>query len=421
MAAVYALIDGNSFYCSCERAFDPVLRRKPIVVLSNNDGCVIARTNEAKDLGLKMGDPWHLVKERPELKPVVWKSSNYVLYGDMSRRFFDVLGDWSPVVEPYSIDEMFVDFGGFGGSLFDRAAAMRADVRRRAKIPTCVGLGPSKTVAKLANKLAKMDRTGPGVVDLCDVDVRAAAYVDAPLGEVWGLGRQSQKKLEGQGVTTVAGFVAMPADLVRDLLTVTGLRTHAELRGVSCMTFADAPSSRKSIACTRSFGRAVTTWDELREAVATYAGRAGEKLRRFGMLAGAMQVFVRTNEFNDDPKYANQATFEIEPTADSLALVGAAVRALRGLWQPGFRYAKAGVLLLDLYQPDQLPAADLFATRDPERSRALMTALDAINGRYGRETVRPGGTRQQRAWSMRRANLSPCYTTRLDDLMPVLL
>ena len=415
---MFALIDGNSFYCSCERAFDPTLRRKPVVVLSNNDGCVIARTNEAKDLGLKMGDPWHLVSKRPELRPVIWKSSNYVLYGDMSRRFFEVLGDFSPVVEPYSIDEMFVDFGGFG-DLVGRAIAMRAAVLRHAKIPTCVGIGPTKTIAKLANKIAKGDRTGSGVIDLSTIEARAAAYPDTPLAEVWGLGRQSQRKLEGQGVTTVAGFIAMPPDLVRDMLTVTGLRTHAELRGIVCHTYSDMPASRKSIACTRSFGRAITTYDELREAVATYTARAAEKLRRFNLRAGAMQVFVRTNEFNNDPKYATQATFEIEPTADTLAMIGSATRALRGIWRPGFRYAKAGVLLLDLYRPDQLPAADLFASRDPERSHALMTALDAINRRFGRETVRPGATRLKTGWSMRRGNLSPCYTTRLSDIMPI--
>lgn len=418
---MFALIDGNSFYCSCERAFDPTLRRKPVVVLSNNDGCVIARTNEAKDLGVKMGDPWHLVKARPELRPVVWKSSNYVLYGDMSRRVFDVLTEWVPLVEPYSIDEMFLDLTGMPGDLAALSADIRAAVRRITKIPTCVGIGPTKTIAKLANKLAKADRDGPGVIDLSTAPARAAAYLEAPLAEVWGLGRAAQKKLAGQGVSTVAGFVAMPSDLVRDMLTVTGLRTHAELLGVSCMPFSDAPATRKSIACTRSFGRPVTTYDELREAVATYTARAAEKLRRFNLRAGAMQVFIRTNEFNNDPRYANQATFGIEPTADSLALIGSATRALRGIWRPGFRYAKAGVLLLDLYRPEELPAADLFASRDPERSRALMTALDAINGRYGRETVRPGGTRLAKGWAMRRANLSPCYTTRLDDLMPVIL
>ena len=316
---MFALIDGNSFYCSCERAFDPSLRGKPLVVLSNNDGCVIARTNEAKDLGLKMGEPWHIAGKRPELRPVIWKSSNYVLYGDMSRRMFDVLTGMVPRVEPYSIDEMFLDMAGVPADLPAIGAEIRAAVLRIAKIPTCVGFGPTKTLAKLANKLAKADRAGPGVVDLSRPDQRLAAFPGLPLGEVWGMGRSSVQKLDRAGVTTVEQFVAMPADQVRDMLTVTGARTHAELRGICCHPFSEMPAARKSIACTRSFGQAVTEWSQMREAVAAYAARAAEKLRRFGMLAGAMQVFMRTNEFNDDPKYANQVTFELEATADSLA------------------------------------------------------------------------------------------------------
>lgn len=416
---MFALIDGNSFYCSCERAFDPKLRDKPVVVLSNNDGCVIARTAEAKDLGIKMGDPWHLIGKKPELKGVVCKSSNYVLYGDMSRRMYAVLVDLVPEVDPYSIDEMFLDFRGLPGDLVARASEIRAAVRRIAKIPTCVGIGPTKTLAKLANKVAKLDRAGSGVCDLSCPDVRADLFPQLALGEVWGMGSASIEKLAGQGVRSVAEFAALPHDGVRKLLTVTGQRTHAELNGVACFPFAVHPQPRKSLAVTRSFGQAVTTWDDMREAVAAYTARAGEKLRRHGLRAAAMQVFMHTNRFNNDPSYANQTTFDIEATADSLALIASATRAAASLWRDGYRYAKAGVLLLDLYRPQDLPVADLFASRDPERSKALMTALDAVNARYGRDTLRPGAVRQGPSWSMRRANLSPCYTTRLDDLLKV--
>lgn len=417
---MFALIDGNSFYCSCERAFDPKLRDKPVVVLSNNDGCVIARTTEAKDLGLKMGEPWHLASKRPELKTVVAKSSNYVLYGDMSRRVFDVLSDMVPRVEPYSIDEMFLDYANLPLDLVELSQAVRAKVLKVAKIPTCVGMGPTKTIAKLANKLAKADRTGCGILDLSSPDVRASIYQKADISDVWGVGRASATKLSNLGVQTLAEFVALDPDLVRDMLTVTGQRTHAELRGISCMPFSEAPQSRKSIACTRSFGRAITDFEEMREAVATYASRAAEKLRRFNLKAGAMQVFMRTNEFNSDPKYSNSVTFEVEPTADSFALVGAATRAARSLWRDGFRYFKAGIVLVDLYQPAELPVTDLFASRDPVKSKALMTALDAINARHGRETVRPGGlAKQSGGWAMKRANLSPAYTTRVSDILLV--
>jgi DNA polymerase V len=389
------------------------------VVLSNNDGCVIARTDEAKALGLKMGDPWHLVSKRPELKPVIWKSSNYVLYGDMSRRMYEVLCGYAPRVEPYSIDEMFLDLDGLDCDLAELSREIRAAVRKVAKIPTCVGIGPTKTIAKLANKRAKADRVGVGVLDLTDPKVRSTVYGEIALSDVWGVGRASLEKLARLGAHTVADFVALPSEQVRDTLTVTGQRTHAELRGISCHPFGGMPAARKSIACTRSFGRAVTEWSDMREAVAAYASRAGEKLRRFGMLAGAMQVFVRTNEHNNDPKYANQVTFDLEETADSRALIVAATRAAHALWRDGYRYFKAGVILLDLYEPNQLPIASLFPSRDPASSKSLMTALDAINGRFGRDTVSAGGLIQRKAWAMRRGNLSPCYTTRLSDIPKV--
>lgn len=416
---MFALIDGNSFYCSCERAFDPTLRGKPLVVLSNNDGCIIARTPEAKDLGLKMGEPWHLVKKRPGIESVICKSSNYVLYGDMSRRMYEVLADMAPQVEPYSIDEMFLDLAGLPGDLTAFSADIRSAVRRIAKIPTCVGIGPTKTLAKLANKVAKADRHGSGVFDLSSADVRRAVFPGLDLGEVWGMGRASIDKLGRLSVKSVADFVAMDPDQVRDLLTVTGQRTHAELRGIKCFPFSINPQPRKSIAVTRSFGQAVTSWEDMREAIAAYATRAGEKLRRHGLKASAMQVFMHTNRFNNDPAYANQATVDIEPTADSLALIGTATRAARAMWREGYRYQKAGIVLLDLYQPGDLPVADLFATRDPERSKALMTALDAVNGRFGRNTIRPGAVAAAPTWGMRRGNLSPCYTTRDTDLLRV--
>lgn len=209
----------------------------------------------------------------------------------------------------------------------------------------------------------------------------------------------------------------MSQDSVRKLLTVTGLRTHAELGGVSCYPFSLNPPTRKTVAVTRSFGKAVTTWADMREAIAAYATRGAEKLRRHGLQAAAMQVFMHTNRFNSDPSYSNQRTVEIEATADSFALIKAATAAAGSIWRDGFRYAKAGIILVDLYRPSELPVSDMFATRDPERSKALMIALDAINGRFGRGTARPGGVGASPVWSMRRANLSPCYTTRLSDIL----
>ena len=412
---MFALIDGNSFYCSCERAFDPRLRGKPVVVLSNNDGCIIARTQEAKDLGLKMGEPWHIASKRPGLKSVVWMSSNYALYGDMSRRMYEVLVERAPAVEPYSIDEMFMDFTGIA-DMAALAADIRDHVRRVAKIPTCVGIGSTKTIAKLANKVAKSYRTGVGVCDLSTSDARLAAYPTIDISDVWGIGPASAAKLRKRGVNTVADFLTVPKEEIRGLMTVVGARTHAELNGISCIPFSEAPATRKSLAVTRSFGRAVTDWWEMEQAIASYATRAGEKLRRHGLIASAMQVFVRTNEFNKDPKYANQATFGIEPTMDTLMLIKNALRAGRRLWRPGYRYAKAGIVLIDLQPAEKMPET-LFPSIDPERSARLMGAIDRINERYGRRTLVPGRAGLAQRWSMRRQRLSPRYTTDVDDIL----
>lgn len=413
---MFALIDGNSFYCSCERAFAPELRDVPLVVLSNNDGCVIARTNEAKDLGIKMGDPWHLINRRTELKSVRWRSSNYALYGDMSRRIYEVLLDAVPAVEPYSIDEMFMDYRGLAGDLVSLSANIRATVRRVAKIPTCVGIGSTKTIAKLANKIAKKDRQGSGVCDLRHREKRQAHYRTLAVDEVWGLGPASVAKLAKAGVKSVAEFVAMAPDEARDLLTVVGLRTHAELRGISCAPFASAGPARKSIAVTRSFGKAVTLWPEMEQAISAYATRAGEKLRHHGLQATALQVFMNTNFFNNDPRYSAGLTVEIEPTADTFALISAAVRIAAKLWRPGFRYQKAGVILVDLFRRQDLPIT-MFPSRDPEKSAKLMQVMDAINAREGRGTIRPATVPASPVWAGRQRNVSPRYTTRLEEIL----
>ena len=419
MFEMFALIDGNSFYCSCERAFEPKLRGVPLVVLSNNDGCAIARTDEAKDLGVKMGDPWHIISKRPEMKSVQWRSSNYSLYGDMSRRIYELLLDAVPFVEPYSIDEMFMDYRGLPYDLTDYSSQIRETVLRVAKIPTCVGIGPTKTIAKLANKLAKKSRSGPGVINLVDPIYRATECKNITLGDVWGMGHASVSKLEKVGVKTVANFVAMSSDHVRDLLTVVGLRTHAELRGISCISLTGLSGAKKSLAVTRSFGRAITDWTEMREAVASFATRAGEKLRQSGLHASAMQVFMHTNRFNDDARYSGGLTVEIEPTADTFTLIASALRSARSIWKGGYRYQKAGVVLVDLYRSDELPV-QMFPSRDPIKSSKLMQTMDIINARQGRGTIRPAQVPSQAGWAGRQRIISPRYTTRADEILRAL-
>lgn len=415
---MFGLIDGNSFYCSCEQAFDPKLWNKPLIVLSNNDGCAIARTAEAKKLGVKMGDPWHLIKDKPEMKSVEWRSSNYELYGDMSRRMFQVLESIFPAVEPYSIDEMFLDLRGVANA-YALSHEARLQVRRIAKIPTCVGIGFTKTIAKLANGIAKDEPNWGGVCDMTDPEVRQSLYASTPLGEVWGMGSASVEKAAKLGAFSIADFVALPTELIRKSMTVTGLRAQAELRGQACLTMALSPPPKKMLAVTRSFGRAVTSYEEMREAVGTYAEIAGKRLRATGLCAAGMQVFIQTNEFAPkDPQYSPCRTFGIEATSDSRSLLGAALRAFSAIWRPGYRYAKAGVVLLDLHPAQALPAS-MFPTRDPAKSAALMRTIDLISDRHGRGAIRISSTAPEGSWNMRRRRLSPRYTTAADEMLMV--
>lgn len=413
---MFGLIDGNSFYCSCERAFQPQLRGKALIVLSNNDGCAIARTPEAKRLGVKMGDPWHLIKNKPGMNAVEWRSSNYELYGDMSRRMFQVLESMFPVVEPYSIDEMFLDLRGLPDA-YALSHEARRKVRRIAKIPTCVGIGHTKTIAKLANGIAKDQPNWGGVCDLSDLEVRHSIYTSTELGEVWGMGSASVEKAAKLGALSIADFVALPSELVRKAMTVTGMRTQAELRGQQCLTMASIPPPKKELAVTRSFGRAVTSKDELREAVATYAELASKRLRAAGLCAAGMKVFIKTNEFSPrDPQYNAQRTFAIETTSDTMTIIRDALRAIDSMWREGHRYSKAGIVLLDLYTPVAVPPS-LFPSRHPERSEALMGAMDAITERHGRGAIRIASTAPEGVWQMRRRKLSPRYTTVVGEIL----
>jgi DNA polymerase V len=386
---VFGLIDGNSFYCSAERAFAPELRGIPLVVLSNNDGCAIARTTEAKAMGIKMGEPWHLALRRPECKQIEWRSSNYPLYGDMSRRMYEILTANVPQVEPYSIDEMFLDLTGIP-DLEVLCRRLRDDVRRLAKIPTCVGIGPTKTIAKLANRIAKDNFALRGICDLRDDAMRAACYTESPISMVWGIGGKTVEKLNRLGISSIADFVRLNSEQVRELLTVTGARVQAELRGQSCIPLTLMPAPRQAIAVTRSFGRQITLWGELREAIAAFATRAAEKLRADGLEAGQLSVFAHTNPHNGDDWYSGSRAARIEPTADTMALIGEAVRLLRAFWRPEFRYFKAGIMLGDLAPARQ--QAGLFSTRDIIKSARAMAALDSVNARFGSGTLRPAAT-----------------------------
>ena len=302
--AVLALIDGNNFYVSCERAFDPRLVGVPVGVLSNNDGCFIARSDELKQLGVRMGTPAFKVRDLIQRHSVRVLSSNYTLYGDLSRRVNAVLAGFSPQIEIYSIDETFLDLSGFAGrGLLELCQDMRSTVRRWTGIPCCVGTGPTKTLAKLGNAAAKKRSEFGGVCDLVDDATRAAVLRDFPVEDVWGVGPATAAKLAAIGVTTAAGLRDIAPKCARAMGTVTLERTVLELHGLACIAVEDAPPQRKGLAVTRSFGRPVTSLDELREAVAAYAARAGEKLRTHGLVAGQICAFFHTSPHRDGPHH----------------------------------------------------------------------------------------------------------------------
>ena len=350
MGEVFGLIDCNNFYVSCERVFRPDLEGKPVIVLSNNDGNAVSRSNEAK-AWIRMGDPEFKIRDIIRREKIAVFSSNYALYGDFSNRVTQVLGSMVPTVETYSIDESFLNLGEFAGREVEALAReLRERVLRWVGIPTCVGIAPTKTLAKVANFIAK--KRPPqyrGVCDLRSSQMRAELLPTVPVEEVWGIGAASAAKLTKLGIKTAADLAALETDDARALMTVTGGRTVYELRGISCLPLELMEPTRKRIAVTRSFGNPVTTWLEVREALVSYATRAAEKMRRHKVAADNLFVFMHTNTFNNDPFYSNGASARFPATTnDTGEVVALAVRLGERLFRDGFRYAKCGVMITEL-------------------------------------------------------------------------
>ncbi|SFZ80758.1 DNA polymerase V [Devosia enhydra] len=413
----FALIDGNSFYCSCERVFDPKLESRPVIVLSNNDGCAVARTNEAKALGIRMGAPYFKIRSLCEREGVVALSSNYALYGDMSRRMNEIYETFSPRTEVYSIDETFLDVTDVPpGDRMPWAKDLSATIRRWTGIPTCVGIGPTKTLAKLANKAAK--KLSDGVLDLTDPDERARVMANFPIGDVWGVGPANQIKLGSIGIAFADQMRDLDPRRARELMTVVGERIVYELNGQPCLPLEDVPAVRKGCAVTRSFGERVTTKLAMEQAVAGYATRLGEKLRRHGLATDHVTVFMHTSRFADNEPQRNVSmTVDLpEATNDTLQLIKASRRAVDQLWRSGYRYSKAGIITDDLVRPADRQRA-LFDTLDQDKASKIMQALDEANRRWGRATVFPAAMGVTRtAFSTKFERRSPRYTTRWEEL-----
>ena len=428
---MYALVDGNNFYVSCERVFRPALNGRPVVVLSNNDGCAIARSNEAKALGIKMGAPWFQIRGMEESHGLVALSANFTLYGDMSDRMMSLAAGLGPSQEVYSIDESFICLDGVRGDLTRRGRAIRERIERWVGIPCGVGIAPTKTLAKLANHIAKTAERKPGsypaeFAQVCNLAALPAQDLDDVLavtlvGEVWGVGRRISAQLQEAGVHTVLDLARLDPATVRRRWNVVLERTVRELQGMQCIELDDAPAPKKEIACTRSFGNPVTELPPLGEAVSEFASRAAEKLRKQGSLASQLLVFCHTSPFRPGPRFNKSVVVPLRrPTADTGKLVWAAAAGMRRMYEPGYRMAKAGVMLLDL-MPASVQQGELDLEGEDHRDRsALMKAIDALNTRYGKGTVHSAATgasnKDAKGWGMRQERRTPQYTTRWEDV-----
>ena len=429
---MYALVDGNNFYVSCERVFRPALNGRPVVVLSNNDGCAVARSNEAKALGIAMGAPWFQIRHLVESDGLVGLSANFVLYGDMSDRMMSLAAGLGPTQEIYSIDESFVGLHGVRGNLVQRAHLVRSRILQWTGVPCCVGIASTKTLAKLANHIGKTAERKPGsypaeLVQVCNLASLPAQDLDDVLqatdvGEVWGVGRRITAQLKEGGVHTVQDLRRLDPATVRRRWSLTMERTVRELQGQPCIQLDDAPSAKQEIACTRSFGRPVTDLQPLIEAVSEFTGRAAEKLRAQGSLAGQLLVFAHTSPHRAGPRFSRSVVVPLRrPTSDTSVLTNAATLGLRAIYEPGYQLIKAGVMLLDL-QPSSVQQGELELEPEPvaDKSR-LMIAMDTLNNRFGKGTVHvasAGYAGPLRAWGMKQERLTPQYTTSWSD-MPV--
>ncbi|MDO8989720.1 MAG: Y-family DNA polymerase [Sideroxyarcus sp.] len=420
MPRAIALVDCNNFYVSCERVFQPKLEGKPVVVLSNNDGCVVSRSQEVKDLGMKMAVPWYQMKDLAKRHGIISFSSNYTLYADLSNRVMSLLSRFSPNQEVYSIDESFLDLTGITTDHTAYGQEIRRTIRQCVGIPVCVGIAPSKTLAKLANHVAKKK---PRFGSVCDFSSMSATELDALLasvevGEVWGVGRRTAPKLQEIGIRTVLDLKRAPAKQLGARFSVVFERIVEELNGVACLELDDVAPAKQQIICSRSFGTLTSLLADLEQAVIAYATRAAEKLRQQHSMAGGIQVYIRTSPHREqDPQYQQAILMPLhEPTDDTRLLCHAALHGLRQIYRSGYAYQKAGVMLSEIIPASARPRTLFDDVAAQQKSSALMQTLDRINNRMGSGTLKLLGEGTDTRWAMRRQNISQQYTTEWNEL-----
>ena len=414
-----ALIDCNNFYASCERIFNPKLMRRPIVVLSNNDGCIITRSAEAKKLGIKMGEPYFKAKKIIDKNNVKVFSSNYSLYGDISQRVMETLARFAPDIEIYSIDEAFLGLNGFENyELSKYCSYIRRTIKQWVGIPVSIGVSSTKTLSKIANNLAKKNKEYEGVCILKSWFEINEALKLTPIGDVWGIGRRLSSFLQKYNIKTAYDFIQLDKGWVRKNMGVVGEKTFLELCGVSCIELDLSPSDKKSCCVSRSFSKPIEKIHDLEESVSAYGTRVAEKIREEGLMAESMSIFVLTNYFNRKEKqYSNSIKLQLPfPTNNSIKIVKRALQGIRKIYREGYRYKKAGVILYGLSKSSQVKG---LLDYDRESSDAIMNTMDRINGRYGSSVIRLASEGIEKSWRMKREKVSPCYTTNFDDLVEV--
>ncbi|MFM1759175.1 MAG: hypothetical protein RLY75_445 [Pseudomonadota bacterium] len=420
---LFALVDVNNFYVSCERVFAPKLEDVPMVVLSNNDGCAVARSAEVKALGVKMGTPWFQMKDLAKEHGIQAYSSNYTLYGDMSSRVVEVLRKFTPNLEVYSIDESFLQIETVLKQYADPTnlgQIIKQDVKDTTGLPVCVGIGASKTLAKLANHLAKKNPQFAGVCDISSMP-KAMLYqwmAETAVGEVWGIGGKTAKKLKELKINSVFDLVQVSPQAMRQQFGVVIERICYELRGVSCLQLEEVAPAKQQIISSRSFGKPVTSMEELAESVATHAARGAEKLRSQKSVTGALTIFVQTNPHKPfEPQHHQSITVVLsDPSDNTLTLTTAALKGLKQIYKTGFKYKKAGVIL-NLLADKPTMQQSLFDDMEVKgKSAGLMKAMDSINSRFGNTAIKTAASGTKQDWKMRSGNKSPNYTTQWDEL-----
>ena len=421
---MFALVDVNNFYTSCEQLFDPKLRCRPLVVLSNNDGCVVARSAEARAIGVPMAGPWYKVRKLVESNGGTWRSSNYTLYADMSDRVVEVLSAFTPNLEVYSIDESFLDMDGFRDCV-SHGLEIRRRIQTWLGLPVCVGIAQTKTLAKLANHIAKKRPQFSGVCDLAAMAQgnRDRLFSEIDVGEVWGIGRRLREQLGEMDISTVAALRDADVQTLRDLFSVVLERTVRELRGTPCAELELVVPGKQEIISSRTFSGYLQDIETLRAAVSAHASRAAEKMREQGSAAGGISVFIQTNPFKECAQYQRASSLPLsQPSADTPLLVQAALRMLERIYRPGYDYRKVGVMLRNL-TPAGSGQIPLFAAGHSTQSDARRTkfnaTMDSINRRWGRGTAKLLVEAVPQHWQMARKSLSPAYTTDWNALATV--